>query len=311
LGFTFSILIDFLKIKVINPLIVEYFRNHSLLYYHSNLDVLLSDRETIASKEVKQYKGILFEFEYDILYIKFKPHYFYNDNIHNANDFSIVSCIEVLLRFKQLFEVDFSQLDIINIEFGVNLVFPKNLICVKELLINLIYHGKNEFYTDRKYPFCRFSNSIRVNGSTNVYKIIKCYAKGLQFPQFTDINTFRFEVKSNRRNYIQSLGIFTLNDLTTSKTYDFLSEIIIKEFDEVLIIDETTKPNLTPVKLKNFNNKINPLYWRKLLMFGNRNAFRKNFKLYYKQLNYCFSHVKKEVKNILIDKLIELKKVQF
>ena len=85
------ILIDFLKIKVEDPLIINSLFNHTLLYYHSNTEVLLSDKETIISKEKKQYKGIVFEFAYDLLYISFKPHYYFNDNKHNANDFDVWS----------------------------------------------------------------------------------------------------------------------------------------------------------------------------------------------------------------------------
>ena len=300
--------LDFLKIKVVNPLITKYFKNHPLLYYHSNSDKLLSDNETVMSKITKQYKGILFEFDFDTLYIKFKPHYYFNDNKHNANDFSIDACTNVLLEFRQLFDVDFNQLYIINIEFGVNLIVPKKLICVKELLSNLIYHRKNEFYVDRKFPYCRFSNSIRGNGTSNVYKIIKCYAKGIQFTEFTDLNTFRFEVKSNRRNYIQSLGVNTLNDLLDKNNYNKLFDVLIEEFEEVLIIDETAKPTLTKTKLKNFEKKLNPIFWRKLILYGSRNSYRKNFILYYQQLDNCFSHVKKELNILLVNKLKELKK---
>lgn len=68
-----------------------------------------------------------------------------------------------------------------------------------DLLRYFTYHEQNEFHTDRKYNHCRFSNSIDKNGKANVYKIIKAYAKGVQFPAYTDANTFRFEVKSNRK----------------------------------------------------------------------------------------------------------------
>lgn len=300
--------LDFLKIKVDNLSIIKYFRNHPLLYYHSNSDKLLSDKETVMAKTIKQYQGILFEFDFNTLYIKFKPHYYYNDNKHNANDFSIDACTNVLFEFKQLFDVDFNQLYIINIEFGVNLNMPKSLICVKELLLNVIYHRKNEFYVDRKFPYCRFSNSIRGNGTSNVYKIIKCYAKGIQFPDYADINTFRFEVKSNRRRYIETLGISTLNDLLDKNIYNKLFDVLIEEFEEVLIIDENAKPILSDTKLKNFKKKLNPLFWRKLVLYGSRNSYRKNYILYYKQLDSCFSHVKKELNILLIDKLKELKK---
>ena len=303
-------MIDFLKIKVEDSLIINSFFNHPLLYYHSNSEVLLSDKETIVSKEIRQYKGILFEFTNELLYIRFKPHYYFNDNKHNANDFSVYKCIDILKEFCDVFRVDATKLSIINIEFGVNILLPKNLIDVKDFLVCLLYHGKNEFYTDRKYLYCRFSHTMNSSGKANTYKMIKCYAKGIQFPEHTDINTLRFEVKSNRRNYIKSLGIENLSMLLDVKTYDVLSKTIIKEFDELLIIDEETKPQLSKKLYVKYQKMLNPLFWRKLLMSNNRNAFRLSFNKYYKALD-TKPNLKSEIKNIIFSKLKKLKSVQF
>ncbi len=303
-------MIDFLKIKVEDSLIINSLFNHPLLYYHSNTEVLLSDKESIASKQTRQYKGIIFEFINELLYIKFKPHYYFNDNKHNANDFSIYDCINVLKEFCIMFGVNPFKLIVVNIEFGVNILLPKNLINVRDLLVYLIYHGKNEFYTDRKYSRCRYSHSMNSRGVANTYKMIKCYDKGIQFPEYVDANTFRFEVKSNRKNYINSLGIVTLASLLELKTFDVFTNVILKEFDDLLIIDEKSKPLLSEVKYRNFQKKLNPLYWRKLMMSNNRNAFRLNFNKYYKALD-AKPHLKSEIKNIISSKLLELKSVQF
>lgn len=303
-------MIDFLKIKVEDSLIINSLFNHPLLYYHSNTEVLLSDKESIASKQTRQYKGVIFEFTNELLYIKFKPHYYFNDNKHNANDFSIYDCINVLKEFCIMFGVNPFKLIVVNIEFGVNILLPKNLINVRDLLVYLIYHGKNEFYTDRKYLRCKYSHSMNRKGGANTYKMIKCYDKGIQFPEYVDSNTFRFEVKSNRKNYINSLGIDTLASLFELKTFDVFSNVILKEFDDLLIIDEKAKPLLSKVKYENFQKKLNPLYWHKLMMSNNRNAFRLNFNKYYRALD-TKPHLKSEIRNIISSKLEELNSVQF
>ena len=304
-------MIDFLKIKIEDSLIINSLLNHPLLYYHSNSEVLLSDKETIVSKLKRQYKGIVFEFTNDLLYISFKPHYYFNDNKHNANDFGVYECINVLKEFCVMFGVHPFNLSVVNIEFGVNILLPINLINVKDFLAHLLYHGKNGFYTDRKFMFCKFSHTMNNSGKANTYKMIKCYAKGIQFPKYADVNTLRFEVKSNRTNYIKSLGIENLSSLLELNIYDTLSEVVLKEFEELLIIDEVSEPQLSEVKYKNFKKKLNPLYWSKLLMRDNRNAFRLSFNSYYKSLNTLDSHLKKDVKGIISAKLNKLKSVQF
>ncbi|WP_179344227.1 hypothetical protein [Winogradskyella ursingii] len=298
---------DFIKIKVSNNDLKQYFWSHSLLYFHSDSEILLFDNETIHTKHKKQYNGILFEFTKHALYIYFKPHYYFNNNLHNANDFTILNCIKTLREFADTFKVDTKELQIINIEFGLNIVIPKNLICVKDFLTLLTYHEQNQFYTDSKHSYCKYSTTTNSNGKTNVYKIIKCYAKGLQFPVYTDLNTFRFEVKSNRKKYIESLGIKNLNDLLGPSTYQILENTILKEFDKILIIDEQARPGLTKTKLDNHKKRLNPIYWHKLLN-KSKNVFRTNFKSYYDALNTCETHLKKEVRKLIFDKLKELKK---
>lgn len=298
---------DFIKIKVSNNDLKQYFWSHSLLYFHSDSEILLFDNQTIQTKHKKQYNGILFEFTKHALYIYFKPHYYFNNNLHNANDFKVINCIKTLREFLNTFKVDAKELQIINIEFGLNIVIPKSLICIKDFLTLLTYHEQNQFYTDSKYSFCRYSTTTNSNGKTNVYKIIKCYAKGLQFPEYTNLNTFRFEVKSNRKKYIESLGIKNLNDLLEPSTYQILETTILKEFDKVLIIDDQARPGLSKTKLDNHKKKNNPIEWHKFLN-KSKNVFRKNFKTYYDALNTCETHLKKEVRKLIFDKLQELKK---
>lgn len=299
--------IDFLKIKVSNNDLKNYLWSHPLLYFHSDSETLLLDKITIHTKKTRQYKGIIFEFTKYALYIHFKPHYFYNDDLHNANDFNVLNCIETLKEFIKTFQVDAKELIIINIEFGLNIIIPKELICVKDLLFLMEYHEQNEFHQHYRYPYCRYSTTTNKYGKANVYKVIKCYAKGVQFPQFTDLNTFRFEVKSNRKEYIKRLDINTLSDLLETKIYDTLSENIIKEFNEILIIDENAKPVLSKTKLKNHSKKLNPINWRKLLN-KSKNVFRRNLKAYNDALDTCKTHLKKEVRTLIFDKLQELKK---
>jgi hypothetical protein len=303
-------LIDFVKIKINNPKIISYLWSHSLLYFHSENEILLDDKEVIHTKQKRQYKGILFELTDYVLYVYFKPHYYYNNNIHNANDFSVINCIRVLKEFVNTFDLDAKELKIVNIEIGLNIVIPKTLINVQDLLFLLIFHELNEFYTDRKHPFCKFSSRINSKGVANVYKIIKCYDKGVQFPLYTDRNTFRFEVKSNRKKYIEKLEIFTLNDLLNIDNYNLLAETILKEFDKVLIIDEDAEPNLSKTKLKNHRKKLNPINWRKFLN-KSRNVFNTNFKQYERDLNTCQTHLKKEVRILMYNKMLELKKCAY
>jgi len=86
-----------------------------------------------------------------------------------------------------------------------------------------------------------------------------------------------------------------------------LSETILNEFDEVLIIDDIAKPKLSNTKLSNYKKKLNPIYWRKLLN-KSKNTFRRNLNTYNDALNTCETHLKKELRKLIFDKLHNLKK---
>jgi len=259
----------------------------------------------IQNKEVRMYNGILFEFTEYCLYIHFKPHYYFNNNLHNANDFSAKDCIKMLNSFVNDFSVNSNDLKVINLEFGLNVIIPNELIRIEDFLCVLYSHGKNKFYTDRKFMYCKFSSLIGANGKANVYKIIKAYAKGIQFPQYTDRNTFRFEVKSNRKTMINKLGVYTLNDLLQFDTYKHLSNEIINEFNNVLIIDEYAKPIISKRRLITHKKRLNERYWNRLF-YKSRNVFSNNFKSYHEDLNTCKTHLKKEIEALIKSKLLKL-----
>lgn len=300
-------MIDYLKLQTYDLSVVDYFNTNYLLTWLSDTDKLkYSDNEVITTKKVKQYKGILFCFYSNRLDILFKPHYCFNDNLHNANDFKIVDCINVINNLKDLFKIDLMRLKVINIEFGLNVISP---IDIKDLITFLAYHEKNEFRTDTDLPYSKKSYSTNKKGTANDYKIIKAYAKGIQFPQYTDINTFRFEVKSKQRKYCKyPLGIYTANDLLNVNVYYKMIETLIKEFKEVLLLDCATNfDSLKPKELKKVNEYNNPFLWYKINN-QNRNSFSKNKTKYYKLINKVEDNLKNQLEKIIFDKLEILKK---
>jgi hypothetical protein len=159
--------------------------------------------------------------------ILFKPHYYFNDNLHNANDFKILDCIAVIKKVKNALNLDLEAFKVLNIEYGLNFLSP---IDIKDLITYLAYHSTNEFRTDTGLPFSKKSYSFKPNGTANEYKIIKAYAKDIQFPDFCDKDTGRFEVKSKKSRFINPLGIYKATDLLNLNVYYTLAESLILEF---------------------------------------------------------------------------------
>ena len=300
-------MIDLLKLETTNTTQIDYLFNHELLDWHSDTDKInIFDKEVINTKKIKQYKGIYFCFYSNKLDILFKPHYYFNDNLHNANDFKIIDCIAVIYEVKNALNLDLEVFKVINIEYGLNILSP---IDIRNLITYIIYHSKNEFKTDTGLSYSKKSYSVTKYGTANQYKIIKAYAKGLQFPRYSDINTFRFEVKSKKSRFINKLGVYSLTDLLHVNVYFALVNSLIVEFEDTLILDCETDFNTLnqkeQTKISKFNN---PMEWYKINNASNRNSFSKNKTAYYKLINKVPINLKNQLRQIIYDKLEILKK---
>ncbi|MCK0148214.1 hypothetical protein MWU78_21385 [Arenibacter sp. F26102] len=304
-------MIDHIKILIFDRSEIDRIYNSSKLTFHNYNEKLSHfDFETILTKKTKSYNGILFcrfENKLDIL---FRPHYLFNNNIHNANDFSVGNCIEIINDFINDFEiVDFSHFKIVNIEFGLNFHFPgygKDLVTYAE------YHKKDQFRTDSELPYSKKSYSIDHRGRANTYKIIKMYCKGLQFPKYTDVDTLRIEVKSKKSAYIKQLGIIDIGDLTNPIVYKNLESELLQVVGELLILDRRIDFDKLNKRGENkLKEYLNTHTWFEALQKG-RNEFSRKRKRYFESLVKAGRNVHQELYLIIVKKLesIQYKEVQ-
>lgn len=308
--------LDHLKILSLNSEYAELLYKNPLLKMFSKSEKFSNklDRENknIKSTYTKSYKEILFCFftkdeVFTKLEILIKPHYYFNNNLHNANDFSALDCLKTLTEIKNLFNFPVDELTILNTEFGLNAISP---IDSKDLILCSIYHEKNEFINSSdSLKFSKISFKHHKDGTANKYKQIKFYAKGLQFPDYAHINTFRFEVKSKERKYIKTLGIYTYADLLKLETYHKLAEVIKLEFNKVLILDiHNEGQNLTKKELLKLNIYQNTITWAKSLQCS-RNVYNKYKVEYFRLLDKTGNNIHTKLNYIIDKKLGELLKV--
>ena len=286
---------DCCKLVTYNNIIINNLLSSNLLEWDSDIDKFNPyDNEVITTKKIFKHKGTLFSFYHNKLEVLIKPHYLHNNNLHNANNFKIKDCIKVINNIKTTFNIDLREFKVVNIEFGINVISP---IPINELLAYIIYHEKNEFRND-KLPYCKLSYKPTKCGKQNQYKIIKVYAKGIQYPQYCDKNTLRFEVKSKESKYIKTLGINSANDLLNEYVHYTLYSKILNEFNKLLILDCHTdfkKLNIKDQKkIEKFNN---PIEWYKIYNSAYRNSFINNKNIYYRLID----KVENNLKNVLLE----------
>lgn len=304
-------MIDFLKILSKDTVLADRLYKSSLLKNYSVGQKFGNKSNQIngivkQANHVKSYKEIYFCFfskkeVFTKLEILIKPHYYMNNNIHNANDFNVVDCICTLNDIRDKFNLPVEDLTVLNIEFGLNFI---SSIDIQDLISCTIYHNKNEFINSSdNLRFSKISFKHNDSGKANRYKQIKFYAKGMQYPDYTDFNTARFEVKSKERKFINRLGISSYSDLLDGTKYIELAETLKSEFSQVLIIDiNNNVKNLSEQQLIKLDVYRNTYTWAKLLQ-GSRNLFHRHKAKYFKLLDKSNNNIHQTLANLIDNKL--------
>ena len=279
-------MIDFVKIKITDEALINQVWNNEILEYDGKSEKRFNDELKELVK--KKYKNLYFTKYQDRIEISGSLHYYFNNGIHNSNDFSVKECINTIMQIRDLFMLDLEKCKLINLEYGVNII---SSIDVEDLVHNMMYHEKRQFNRPTKHFYYKIAGN-------EAYKHVKAYNKSVQFPNLCN-NTFRFEVKSKQSKYINSLDLFTLSDLAVTGTYNRLMEELIKEWDNVLLFDLS----------KNIDKKyLNTYFWEDILKNGSRNKFNNQKKRYYDKLGNNNLH--SQIRKTLIQKMKFLKKVQ-
>lgn len=225
--------------------------------------------------------------------IAFSPHYYFNDDLHNGNDFSPADCISTIRIITKELQIDESEMQdfkVVNLEYGLNLEPDTNI----ETLINGIIFTRRTPFRLNKAEYSKISNST-------TFKEIKAYAKGLQFldnPEYRiSVNCFRFEVKNKQYKAIKRLGIHTLADLTNRDRYSALFQSILSEWENILVVN---------VEVRNSQNT--KQFWDALLEQSHRDKFSREKKKYYQTIpkKYSLNH---QIKCKIIDKLYQFESV--
>lgn len=293
-----EVTIDFLKLLSTSEKIRKQLQEHPELTWKMGVEKIRSNYTgEIRTTVIKEVDGILVHFQENKVEILIKPHYLYNDNKHNANDFDVDSCIAILQKFSKRFFLDPSELSVVNVEYGVNI---QTTLDIRMLIGSLEYHHKNRFITDSQHAFSKKSASIGANNRFSSYKMIKAYAKCIQYPEYTSGNVFRFEVKSKKSKFINSLGIFSLEDLLHPKKYLPLGSSLKEEFKKVIFLDRQLDTSVySSLERQKIISYTNPNVWEEF-----KNLHRNTFLNHKKRYEALASRSSNDIKSALTEELL-------
>lgn len=299
-------MLDFIKLRIDNQELINRVFLHpdfvkcipKTYYYYSKCPKDINKKIQLDFHKINDTN------EFNYVDVCISPHYHFNNYLHNGNDLTPENCIKSIfeiLDYLQIKSYELNELKVVNLEVGVNIIPETD---VKELT-NGIYYSKKTPIKVNKHPYNR-----RTEEKDTEYKIIKTYAKGIQFQDKPhlgiDINTFRFEVKTKKHRKIKSLGITTVKDLLNIAKYPRLAEEVINEWQNVLLINLT--PDLTNLRREDeqfIKQSVKLDFWNDLITKKHRNTIRNNKNKYYNILKGK-NNLHHLIKLQIIDKIYQL-----
>ncbi len=298
-------MIDFIKIYVFDKGVIDRITNLDFIHKVNYSQWVNFKTGQIFITHKFDLDGILFYWDDYKLTIVLKPHYYFNENIHNANDFTTSKSLETLTGIIQRLELEnaLEHLKIVGIEYGVNFVID----AIDTEVVNAIcYHSTNQFYNIKDLPYCKVSYQTSKSGKANQHKQYKFYAKAIQHPTHCKPNTLRAEIRSNRSKYINKLGIYTVADLLNLETYQTFKDHLTKETEQLFFTQELKKTrSLTPHQRATLKKMNSPFYWQKVLK-NQRSKFTRKKAQYFTLLDKTGYNLTKIVITGIKDKLNEL-----
>lgn len=245
-------MIDFVKISYQCP------DNRFILNLINNP---LLDFECVVSEktgEIKSnflqagYKNLkFFLYNKEKLYIQGSLHKYFNDGVHNYNDFTFSNLKDILQDLTDKFHLIPELCILQNLETGLNIKLP-----FKPLLIldNLLQYKGKEFI---KPLHADYYQCVRDR------YLIKIYDKGTQYR--VKENILRFEIKYIKMYELNNAGIFNMQDLLDFKNWELFTLLLLERWQQVLFYDTSVRgKELTKIQQKNLHKYSNPYFWRNL-----------------------------------------------
>jgi hypothetical protein len=237
---------DGFKTRFRDKNVITHLSNYSKL----NFNTVINDIGEVIHCYAK-YKGLKFKMYplSGLIEITGSMHKYFNDGIHNMDDFTYSNLKDAIQRFEQEFGINPMKTRLNNLEFGFNLMpqFPPSTF------INVLLSYKwNSF------------NRMQVIGKGDGKECklqqysVKIYNKALQYA--VPINILRIEKKVLRMCALK-LGVINLSDLLNSHIWEHCNKMLMEMFNNTLISESFSINILNRNEQRIYNTVVDQSKW--------------------------------------------------
>jgi hypothetical protein len=236
--------VDFIKARL-QGIDIHKLTNNKL--FKQTKEIYQDKEEGECSRLILEYKKLVITIHKNkIAILTGSLHYFYNDGIHNYNNFTFSNLVHILEEVAELLEIDLHQIILQNIEFGVNITPP---FLVQNITNNVLTHNKKEFLKPYDFDYRRAQHQRYW---------VKIYNKGKQFKRVENI--LRVELKYKKMIDLHKIGLYNCLDLTNKQLHTQLLALLLEKWSNTILYDFTID-----------TSQLKPLHLTKSLEFKNTN----------------------------------------
>lgn len=290
-------MIDYLKILLAKSYDKHHLLDNVLLNFSRNINEktgeiinINKNGKPVTPQQIAYYQNLKFIiYDTGSIYINGSIHKYFYNGLHNFKDFGINEILLVLIDLKNKFNIKPEQCILVNLELGVNITHNHK---TENILSNCLLHKTKPFEykynsDEGKYIQCEHSQYL-----------VKIYDKRKHYYKYFNVKNeiVRFELKFNRMEYFNKLGIHNLKQLLDYDLINF-KDRLLTDWNNVLFYNENTiKDEKKQLEYSNVK------YWL--------NLNRENFKYHRRQYNLGLAgnlnNIKKEIAELIEKKIIEL-----
>ena len=255
LDMLFYIPIDFIKAEIIGLKPKHFIENEKL----GNPTSIFKGEQLM--KTIYSYKNLRIRIFENNNRIEFTGslHTFYNEGLHNHNDFNFNAFKESLNTLYNDLGIRPKNLRILHLEWGFNIKPPR---VTNYILDSLLQHCSVNITT---------GIDCKIEGKYTQFKhanfILKIYNKGKQFK--LEIELMRIEIKQTNWSKYRAKGISTLQDFIESDKTIFLNELL-NQWGKVILCDIDNAKNHKFIKYQTSQ------YWNDLRKDFSGKTFKKH-----------------------------------
>lgn len=261
---------DYVKFEVVQDGIIEQLRQSPFLNFKSRLS---KTGNLVWQAWDKNMKFEIYEGR-KVVEVSGSLHYFFNDGLHNWNDFNRLALFDTITAFCSKYGINAQKTVLHSFEIGFNIKVPFE---PSHFIERVLAYKTGEITKLTKKE--NIKKAIRINFAQYCLKVYDKSNHQRALLNDKQINILRFECHFYRMVKAYSIcGIKSIHDLLKPEILNRLGLNVLSEFREMIVTEPMETERMTASERKTFEQMNNRTFWEQLHDKSKRRDKKNRFK---------------------------------